>query len=246
MTNEEIKEIIEKHQHWLKEDCEGWENMKANLREADLRGANLREADLREADLRGAYLRGAYLRGANLREADLREADLCGANLCGANLCGAYLCGANLCGANLCGANLRGADLCEANLCGANLRGAENISSVLSNASTSFFAIGCPENGAFTAFKKCGSYIVELEVCADAKRSSATSRKCRVSKAKVISITNLDGTPTDITVVASSYDHNFKYTVGEIVEEPKFDDNRWNECAPGIHCFITRNEAVNY
>ena len=20
----------------------------------------------------------------------------------------------------------------------------------------------------------------------------------------------------------------------------------WNECAPGIHCFITRNEAVNY
>jgi hypothetical protein len=25
MTNEEIKEIIEKHQHWLKKDCEGWE-----------------------------------------------------------------------------------------------------------------------------------------------------------------------------------------------------------------------------
>lgn len=28
--------------------------------------------------------------------------------------------------------------------------------------------------------------------------------------------------------------------------KPKFDDNRWKECAPGIHCFITRNEAVNY
>ena len=206
MTNEEIKEIIEKHLHWLKEDCEGWENMKANLR------------------------------GANLREA----------NLCGANLCGADLRGANLREANLCGANLRGANLREANLCGANLCGAKNISSVLSNASTAFFAIGCPEKGAFTAFKKCGSYIVELEVCADAKRSSATSRKCRVNKAKVISITNLDGTPTDITVVASGYDPNFKYTVGEIVEEPKFDDNRWNESAPGIHCFITRNEAVNY
>ena len=221
MTNEEIKEIIEKHQHWIEEDCEGWENMKANLC-----GADLREANLCGADLCGA---------------DLREA-----NLCEANLCGADLRGANLCGANLCGANLREADLREANLCGADLREAENISSVLSNASTAFFAIGCPEKGDFTAFKKCGSYIVELEVCADAKRSSATSRKCRVSKAKVISITNLDGTPTDITVVASSYDHNFKYTVGEIVEEPKFDDNRWNECAHGIHCFITRNEAVNY
>jgi hypothetical protein len=109
-----------------------------------------------------------------------------------------------------------------------------------------FFCIGCPEKGAFTAFKKCGYYIVELEICADAKRSSATSSKCRVSKAKVISITNFDGTPTDITEVVSDYDPNFKYTVGEIVEEPKFDDNRWNECAPGIHCFITRNEAVNY
>ena len=206
MTNEEIKEIIEKHKHWLKEDCEGWEDMKANLCGADLRGANLR-----------------------------------GANLCDANLCDANLRGANLRGADLRWANLRGANLCDANLCDA-----KNISSVLSNASTAFFAIGCPEKGAFTAFKKCGSYIVELEVCADAKRSSATSRKCRVSKAKVISITKLDGTPTDVTVVASSFDPDFKYTVGEIVEEPKFDDNRWKECAPGIHCFITRNEAVNY
>jgi hypothetical protein len=148
--------------------------------------------------------------------------------------------------ANLSVANLSGANLSDADLSGADLSGAKNISSILSNASTAFFAIGCPEKGAFTAFKKCGSYIVELEVCADAKRSSATSRKCRVSKAKVISITNFDGTPTYVTVVASDYDHNFKYTVGEIVEELKFDDNRWNECAPGIHCFITRNEAVNY
>lgn len=166
MTNEEIKEIIEKHQHWMKEDCKGWEEMRANL---------------------------------------------------------------------------RGADLCDANLCGA-----KNISSVLSNASTAFFAIGCPEKGAFTAFKKCSNYIVELEVCADAKRSSSTTRKCRVSKAKVVEITNLDGTPADITMVASDYDRNFNYTVGEIVEEPKFEENRWIECAPGIHCFITRPEAVNY
>ena len=186
MTQKELDKIVEQHQDWLKEDCEGWEDMRA-----DLRGADLSCADLRGADLRGA---------------------------------------------NLSCADLRGADLCDA----------KNISSVLSNVSTAFFAIGCPEKGGFTAFKKCGSYIVELEVCADAKRSSATSRKCRVSKAKVISITNLDGTPTDITVVASGYDPNFKYTVGQIVEEPKFDDNRWNECAPGIHCFITRNEAVNY
>ena len=226
MTQEELEKIVQQHQHWLKEDCEGWEDMMA-----DLRGANLRWADLREADLSGADLRGADLSGANLSEANLSEANLRGANLRGANLSWA----------DLRGANLRGANLSEA-----NLRGAENLDSVKYSVQTAFFAIGCPEKGAFTAFKKCGKYIVELEVCADAKRSCATSRKCRVSKAKVVEITNLDGTPSDVTMVASDYDINFNYAVGEIVEEPKFEENRWIECARGIHCFITRQEAVNY
>ena len=39
MTQEELNNIIEKHQHWLKGDCEGWENMKA-----DLSGVNFQEA----------------------------------------------------------------------------------------------------------------------------------------------------------------------------------------------------------
>ena len=54
MTQEELDKIVEQHQHWLKEDCEGWEDMKANLRGADLSGANLRGANLRGADLSGA------------------------------------------------------------------------------------------------------------------------------------------------------------------------------------------------
>ena len=44
MTEKEIKDVLEKHQHWLNEDVEGWENMKANLCGANLRGANLRGA----------------------------------------------------------------------------------------------------------------------------------------------------------------------------------------------------------
>ena len=101
MTQEELDKIVEQHQHWLKEDCEGWEDMKANLREANLREANLREANLREADLCRA----------DLSEANLREADLCGANLREADLSGADLCRADLCEADLCRANLREADL---------------------------------------------------------------------------------------------------------------------------------------
>ena len=91
-----------------------------------------------------------------------------------------------------------------------------------------------------------GEYIVELEIPEDALRSSATSRKCRCSKAKVISITNLDGSPADVEVVYSKYDDTFTYEVGKVVTPDSFDEDRWHECAPGIHFFITRQEAVDY
>ena len=174
---------------------------------------------------------------ADLSRADLSRADLRGADLCGANLRGANLCGANLCGADLCGANLCGADLCGADLCGANLCGAKNVNCPLT----------CPEKGSFIGFKKVrGNYIVELEILADAMRSSATGRKCRCSKAKVVSITNPDGSKAEETSACSGWDPNFIYSVGEIVEVKDFDTNRWNECAPGIHFFITRQEAIDY
>ena len=37
-----------------------------------------------------------------------------------------------------------------------------------------------------------------------------------------------------------------EFPVGETVEVENFDQNRWNECAPGIHHYITRWEAVNH
>ena len=86
MTQEELDKIIERHQHWIKEDCEGFEDMRANLRGANLRDANLRDANLRGADLRGADLSSAELYGADLYGANLRGADLRGADLRGANL----------------------------------------------------------------------------------------------------------------------------------------------------------------
>ena len=105
------------------------------------------------------------------------KADLYGADLCGADLRDADLYGANLCGANLCDADLRDA----------NLRG------VRYNEQTAYYAMQCPEKGAYIGYKKAEGKIVELEIQADAKRSSATTRKCRASKAKVLSITSIDG-----------------------------------------------------
>lgn len=183
---------------------------------------------------------------ADLSDADLRDANLRGANLYGADLRCANLRGADLYGADLYGANLYGADLRCANLRGANLRYAKNIDKIKWNIYTAFYPLQCPEAGSFTGYKRACSYIVELEICADAKRSSATSRKCRCSKAKVLGITNLDGSVSGLSEIGSDYNKNFIYHIGETVEVPDFDDNRWNECAPGIHFFITREEAVKY
>ena len=158
-----------------------------------------------------------------------------------ANLCGADLRCADLSSANLRDANLRGANLRDA-----NLRGAKNTDKIAWNARTAFYPLQCPETGSFIGYKKAADKIVMLEICADAKRSSATSRKCRCSKAKVLSITHLDGSDSGLTEVRSDYSKEFVYRVGEIAEVSDFDDDRWNECAAGIHFFITRDEAVKY
>ena len=218
ISKDELIEILKKHEMWLYGEVGG---IRADLSNVDLRRADLCLANLAMADLSGA----------NLSLADLGIADLSGANLSLADLSRANLYKANLSLANLSRANLYKADLTLA-----DLSEAKNLN----------FPIACPERGSFTAFKKAGVYIIELEIPSDALRSSSTTRKCRCSKAKVVSITNLDGTPSDVRSVASGYDSEFIYTIGETVEVPNFDTNRWNECAPGIHFFITRQEAVEY
>ena len=160
-----------------------------------------------------------------------------------ANLSGANLSGADLSGANLSEANLSGADLSGANLSWANLSWAKIELDLLNK----FFPIACPEAGAFIGWKKCrDNTVVKLEILADAKRSSAHSRKCRCSAAKVLAIENADGTPYKENKINSQHDGGFWYTTGEIVSVDNFDEDRRNECAPGIHFFITRQEAVEW
>ena len=210
MTQEELSKVLEAHKHYLAQDCEGWENMSADLNGADLSGA----------DLSGAYLRNAYLRKADLSGAYLRKADLSGADLRNAYLNGA----------NLSGADLRGADL----------------SDVKYNERTAFFALVCPEEGDFIAWKKVGEVIVKLRIPSEAKRSSATTRKCRCEFAEVLALQSLDGTPYNDDKVVNNNHVETIYKVGEIVHSDSWDGDRWNECSHGIHFFITRDEAVRY
>ena len=236
-----LKEILEKHKKWLL--SEG--GSRANLRGADLSNADLSNANLRGANLRGADLSDADLRDAKLRGADLSDADLSDANLSNADLSGADLSNANLSNANLSNANLSDADLSNANLRGANLRGADLSDANLSNAKASYMTAGywltCPETGEFTAYKKCRhGVIVTLKIPADAKRSSATTRKCRASKAIVLDIEGNDG---KLKEAVSNHACELVYRVGETVEVVDYDENRWNECSRGIHFFMSKREA---
>lgn len=174
------------------------------------------------------------LHGADLRHADLRDASLHGAELMHADLCDA---------------DLRGADLRGADLHGADLHRAYDVK--LSIAKISIL----PDEGDIIGWKKAWTdnempptpVIVKLLIPADAQRSNATGRKCRASKARVLDLQDKQGNslPSDTTAY-SSYDTDFTYKKGETVHVEDFDTNRWNECAPGIHFFITRIEAAEY
>ena len=136
--------------------------------------------------------------------------------------------------ADLSGADLSGADLRSADLSGADLSG------VKANELTSGFWPVCPEEGPIIGWKKClGNVIVKLLIQEDAKRSSATTRKCRCDKALVLDVF---GANQGI----SQHDPTFIYRKGETVSVDDFDENRWNECSSGIHFFITRAEAECY
>ena len=243
ISKEELKTILEKHKLWLRQEDGG---EKANLSGSDLSGSDLSGSDLSGSDLSGSDLRWSNLSWSNLSGSNLSESDLSGSDLSGSNLRWSNLSGSNLSESDLSGSNLSESDLSGSDLSGSNLRWSDlSGSKGLDSAKNLFYPLTCPEKGEYTAFKKAGGKVVELRISADAKRSSATGRKCRASKAVVVSITTLDGNPAG-NEVCSDYDRSFVYRVGETVEVQNFDENRWNECAPGIHHYITREEAVRH
>ena len=108
-----------------------------------------------------------------------------------------------------------------------------------------FIPMACPREGSFIGYKKCrDERIVQLEVPEDARRSSAYGKKCRCDRAKVLGIWTLDGEETEYAV--SIFDPDFVYYKGKAVEVQNFNKNRFNECAVGIHFFMTRKEAEDY
>ena len=148
-----------------------------------------------------------------------------------ADLRSAYLSYANLSGADLSGADLRGAKL-------------ENV---IANENTMGYFPLCPD-GEFIAWKKLAQgKIAKLKIPTHAKRSSATTLKCRSSEAIVLAIyEKVKDEWVNVDNGYSMHKNVFKYEVGQTVKVDNFDEDRWNECSSGIHFFISREMAEQY
>ena len=230
ISKEELNKILKEHELWLR----GEGGKCADLSNVDLSYANLTYVNLEGADLENANLSSTNLKRANLRCVDLEYANLRCANLENANLEDS----------NLTNADLRYADLRYADLRCVDLKYAD-LRDVKTNIHTIGYNLACPEKGSFVGYKKAGEYLLELLILEDAKRSSATTTKCRCNKAKVLDIENIK-TGERVNYVHSDYDDDFIYKVGEIVTVSNFDDDRWNECSTGIHFFMNKDNALNY
>ena len=240
MKQEELQEILRKHELWVfeKEGGECANLYGANLECANLYGANLYGANLDCANLKRANLECANLKRANLECANLECANLYGANLKRANLKGANLYGANLKRANLYGANLECANLECANLYGANLYGANLECANLDQ--KEMLRKGIVVKRKMTGWKKCqNDIIVKLEIPKGAIVFSINNNKCRTNIAKVVDI--IGGKEG-----VSKYDVKFIYRKGKTYKIKDFDLMYNVECSTGIHFFRTRKEAEAY
>ena len=178
------------------------------------------------------------VKGFGSMRANLSRANLSCANLRYANLSRTNLRGANLSDADLRDANLDGANLRDANLYSADLRDAKNIP---------YIPLECPSEGSFIGWKKIDKTLIKLEIPEDARRSSATTKKCRCDKAKVLGFYDLNSTELNIDKIINYNRYDMcEYRKGEMVYPDSFDENRWKECSHGIHFFINKQDAINY
>ena len=203
-----------------------------------LRGASFKAlaADHPEIDFR--YLN---LMACNLHRCDLRNIDLSYSNLCST-----ILCGADCRKTKFTGCNTNHGTIFDYS----DLRGAVDVP---------FVPLACPSEGEFIGWKRVGNYLVKLKITEDAKRSSATSRKCRCDKALVLGIYNIldlsEATVNELNVGARGLIMGYTfslittpitYKAGEMVYADSFDEDRWNGCSHGIHFFLDMGEACRY
>lgn len=215
ITQEELNNLIRAYEQWLDNGEIGKRPVFSNL---DLSNLSFRRADLYKALFENSNLRGCNFRRANLERVSFRNA------------------------------NLENASLKEANLFQANLNGAI-LDRIKVNEQTKFFHPICPDEGSIIGYKKVSVNdrmwaIAKLLIPTDAKRNSATTYRCRASKAVILEIEREDGRLLDKAY--SNRNNEFVYKVNQTVSVDDFDENRWHEASTGIHFFLSKEIAKLY
>ena len=122
-----------------------------------------------------------------------------------------------------------------------------NIDSAIPDGSIIGYKVAFDKTSDVTADAEDAFVLVKLLIPEDAKRSNATTNKCRCDKASVLSMEYVSGKPLrDKAIVTSNHDTKFIYEVGETIRANDFDDNRFNECSGGIHFFLHSKDAITY
>ena len=221
---EELKKVLKLHMKWLISG--GIEGKRAVIENKDMRHTDLSNINLSRAILTGN---------------DMRHTDLSSINLSHAKLIGNDMRWIDMSYADLRYAKLTGNDMTYTDTRFIYMRDTCIEDCII--------PMACPSDGAFIGWKKarhCGeAVLVKLLIPEDAKRSSATGRKCRCDKARVIEILSMKDNK-ELEYAVSGYDRDFVYKKGETVCEPNFCEDRFKECAEGIHFFIDRKEAEKY
>ena len=196
MTKEKVMEMLKLHAAWLAMTDE---------ERADQAGmqADFTKEDLVDFDFSGMDLRYVIFAEANLRRAIFNEADLSHAVFREANLESVMAQHAICVHTDFRGANMHNAYFAEAEFKGSDMSGANVYSAYFGGAgNVPYIPMACPEEGAFIGYKKAmDGYILVLDIPADARRDSGTTRKCRCDKARVLRIENPDRTTADTASV---------------------------------------------
>ena len=140
-------------------------------------------------------------------------------------------------GANMSGANMSHADMSGANMIGADMSRADMSDVILDDSEK--YRLGQILKEPIVGFKKTADgVVITAEIPAGAIVFCINGKKCRTNKAK---ITDMGGA----TLLHSSHDHMFTYTLGKEIEIDDFNLMYNVECASGFHFFRTREEAEN-
>jgi len=234
----------------------------ANLERSAFEKCVFCDGEFKKSCLESTTFKTCMLMDANFDKANAEDCEFSYCQCVGAKFINANLVRSEF---TLCGmqaADFDGADveMARFNSCcvtGCEFATALNMDKMSWNLGTTDLHSVCPKNGSFVGYKKAvlldnrgifeGHCIVKLEIPDDAKRSNATTRKCRCDKAKVLGFYDYDGNELpDSTLVVSMFDNDFEYKYGEIMEVDDFDDCAMKQCAAGIHFFMTFEEAVGY